>query len=97
VYRSLLHLSWVDKLVDNIRTLFVDLYGDQLKKPHTTLLECDKFDEYFDQQMKELEKSSLKADSKTTEAYLPLEDELISGNLGDEPPLPPGLVYRGWY
>ncbi|KAL7947199.1 signal recognition particle, alpha subunit, N-terminal domain-containing protein [Trichoderma barbatum] len=58
VYRSLLHLSWVDKLVDNIKTIFVELYGDQLTKPHTTLVECHSFGEYFDQQLQELDKSS---------------------------------------
>ncbi|KAL8773558.1 MAG: hypothetical protein Q9209_001663 [Squamulea sp. 1 TL-2023] len=57
VYQSLLHLSWVDKLLDNIRILFVDLYGDQVKKPHSTVVECN-FDDYFDQQVKELEGSA---------------------------------------
>ncbi|KAL8690248.1 MAG: hypothetical protein Q9224_004451 [Gallowayella concinna] len=57
VYQSLLHLSWVDKLLDNIRVLFVDLYGDQVKKPHSTVVECN-FDDYFDQQVKELESSA---------------------------------------
>lgn len=56
VYRSLLHLSWVDKLVDNIKAIFVNLYGDQLRKPHTTIVLC-KFDEYFDQQIREIDKS----------------------------------------
>jgi hypothetical protein len=55
VYRSLLHLSWADKLVDNIKTIFVGLYGDQLKKPDTTKVECHSFDDYFDQQLRELE------------------------------------------
>lgn len=32
----------------------MDLYRDQLKKPHTSIVECD-FDIYFDQQLKELE------------------------------------------
>lgn len=32
----------------------MDLYEDQLKKPHTSIVECD-FDIYFDQQLKELE------------------------------------------
>ncbi|KAH7316490.1 signal recognition particle, alpha subunit, N-terminal-domain-containing protein [Stachybotrys elegans] len=58
VYRSLLHLSWVDKLVDNIRTIYVELYGEQLTKPHTTLVECHGFDKYFDQQLRELDASS---------------------------------------
>jgi signal recognition particle receptor subunit alpha len=94
VYRSLLHLSWIDKLVDNIKTLFVDLYGDQLKKPHTTLVECHKFDEYFDQQLRELEKAGTKSETRIAQP-LPLEEKTLSGNLGDEPPLPPGLTYRG--
>ena len=55
VYRSLLHLSWVDKLVDNLKTIFVDLYRDEIKRPHMTVVSCRGFDEYFDQQYKELE------------------------------------------
>lgn len=35
----------------------MDLYRDQLKKPHTSVVECD-FDIYFDQQLKELEGST---------------------------------------
>ncbi|PHH77781.1 hypothetical protein CDD80_205 [Ophiocordyceps camponoti-rufipedis] len=83
VYRSLLHLSWVEKLVDNIKTIFVSLYAQRLKKPHTTVVECTNFDDYFDQQLQELDKSS------ATDA-LPLED--TSKFLA---PLPPGLTYRG--
>ncbi|KAK4042470.1 hypothetical protein C8A01DRAFT_44486 [Parachaetomium inaequale] len=88
VYRSLLHLPWIDKLVDNIKAIFVSLYGDQLKKPNTTIVECIKFDEYFDQQLQELEQGGTKADAR---AY---NDEAISGNLGDEPPLPPILAHN---
>lgn len=55
VYRSLLHLSWIDKLVDNIKTIFAKLYGEQLKRPNTTIVECSGFDGYFDQQLQELE------------------------------------------
>ncbi|KAL0937734.1 signal sequence receptor alpha subunit [Colletotrichum truncatum] len=95
VYRSLLHLSWIDKLVDNIKTLFVDLYGEQLTKPHTTLVECHKFDEYFDQQMRELETTAHKGDSNVPEADFAQEEKTLSGNLGDDPPIPPGLHYRG--
>lgn len=95
VYRSLLHLSWIDKLVDNIKTLFVDLYGDQLKKPNTTIVECHGFDEYFDQQVRELEGSTSKGPAVVPEAALPREEPTLSGNLGDEPPPPPGLHYKG--
>ncbi|GJC97133.1 hypothetical protein ColKHC_05959 [Colletotrichum higginsianum] len=88
VYRSLLHLSWIDKLVDNIKTIFVDLYGEQLTKPHTTLVECHKFDEYFDQQVRELETTGAKGDSNISEAEFAKEEKTLSGNLGDDPPLP---------
>ncbi|QPC70043.1 hypothetical protein HYE68_000795 [Fusarium pseudograminearum] len=96
VYRSLLHLSWVDKLVDNIKTIFVKLYGEQLTKPHTTLVECHAFDEYFDVQIEELDQTSTKVPSTTiTAGAIPLEEEIIPRNTGDEPPVAPGLTYRG--
>ncbi|GKU02023.1 fused signal recognition particle receptor [Fusarium langsethiae] len=96
VYRSLLHLSWVDKLVDNIKTIFVKLYGEQLTKPHTTLVECHAFDEYFDVQIEELDQTSTKVPSTTiTAGAIPLEEEIIPTNTGDEPPIAPGLTYRG--
>jgi hypothetical protein len=97
VYRSLLHLSWIDKLVDNIKTLFVDLYGDQLKKPHTSIVEVH-FDEYFDQQVRKLEKSALNKDKRTAESAALIEAAplSVSNNLGDEPPPLPGLLARGW-
>ncbi|CAG8950096.1 hypothetical protein HYFRA_00008330 [Hymenoscyphus fraxineus] len=95
VYRSLLHLSWIDKLVDNIKTLFVDLYGDQLKKPHTTVVECH-FDDYFDQQVRELEKTALNQDTRTAESSAFLEEvpPSISESIDEPPPLP-GLLSRG--
>ncbi|KAK5991018.1 Docking protein alpha [Cladobotryum mycophilum] len=86
VYRSLLHLSWVDKLVDNIKTIFVGLYGDQLTKPHTTLVECHTFDEYFDQQLQELDKSSNADPTSRTEG---------ASKSHDDSPSAPSLTYRG--
>lgn len=96
VYRSLLHLSWIDKLVDNIKTIFVELYGDQLRKPHTTVVECH-FEEYFDQQIKELEKSALSRDTRTAESAALVEQAPPSAthDLLDEPPPLPGLLTRG--
>ncbi|KAL2129066.1 hypothetical protein VTI74DRAFT_8281 [Chaetomium olivicolor] len=88
VYRSLLHLPWIDKLVDNIKAIFVSLYGDQLKRPNTTIVECVKFDESFDQQLQELEQGSAKSDTRAS------REDAISGNLGDEPPLPPILAHN---
>ncbi|KAG5993646.1 hypothetical protein E4U52_001794 [Claviceps spartinae] len=87
VYRSLLHLSWVDKLVDNIRTIFVKLYGEQLTKPHTTIVECAGFDDYFEQQLKELEASSSTLPPAVTGA-----DQSDSVN---QIPVAPGLSHRG--
>lgn len=55
VYQSLLHISWIDKLLDNVRTLFTSLYRDQLKRPNASVFECH-FDPYFDRQIQELEK-----------------------------------------
>ncbi|KAA8569566.1 hypothetical protein EYC84_001179 [Monilinia fructicola] len=95
VYRSLLHLSWIDKLVDNVKTIFVDLYGDQLRKPHTTVVECP-FDEYFDQQVRELEKSALNQDARVAESSAFEESiPLISTTSDDEPPPLPGSLSRG--
>ncbi|TGJ87873.1 hypothetical protein E0Z10_g890 [Xylaria hypoxylon] len=94
VYRSLLHLSWIDKLVDNLKTIFVDLYGDQLKKPNTTLVHCHKFDEYFDQQYQELESRGTTKGAQAADTPFHFEEGAVSGNLGDDPPLPPGLKQR---
>ncbi|KAI9823421.1 MAG: hypothetical protein M1832_002431 [Thelocarpon impressellum] len=58
VYQSLLHISWIDKLLDNVKTIFVDLYRDQLKRPHTSIVDCP-FDDYFDQQLGELETTAI--------------------------------------
>lgn len=55
-------------------------------------MECLKFDEYFDQQLQELEGAGSKGDTKELRTF---EEETVSGNLGDEPPPVPGLTYRG--
>ncbi|KAK0655783.1 hypothetical protein B0T16DRAFT_487236 [Cercophora newfieldiana] len=89
VYRSLLHLSWIDKLVDNIKSIFVSLYGDQLKKPNTTIVECLRFDEYFDQQLQELETAASKSDRKDLRAF-----EDLSVSTPETPPSPPALRTR---
>ena len=93
VYQSLLHLSWIDKLLDNIRIIFVDLYKDQLKKPHTSVVECD-FDGYFDQQVRELESA---AEKNSQRVVRPAAEDLTllssSENEHEGPPPPvPGLT-----
>jgi len=74
-----LHISWIDKLVDNIKAIFVSLYRQELTKPNTTIVQCLSFDEYFDQQLKELEQSGGKADARA------FRDEVLSDDVGDEP------------
>ncbi|KUJ23565.1 P-loop containing nucleoside triphosphate hydrolase protein [Mollisia scopiformis] len=96
VYRSLLHLSWIDKLVDNIKIIFVELYGDQLRKPHTTIVKCA-FDDYFDQQIRQLEKTALNRDTKVAESTA-LRAEApasVTQDFGNEPPPLPGILSRG--
>ncbi|KAI4265182.1 MAG: hypothetical protein L6R35_007176 [Caloplaca aegaea] len=88
VYQSLLRLSWVDKLLDNIRVLFVDLYGDQLKKPHSSVVECD-FDGYFDQQVKELEGSADKVSQRTPQIVQDASRNPTEANATLEMPPPP--------
>ena len=89
-------MTWVDKLVDNIKTIFVSLYGEQLKKPNTTIIECAKFDEYFDQQLQELDKTSARgATVASSNAEPAVDDELNTLPPGAGPPLAPGLTYRG--
>jgi signal recognition particle receptor subunit alpha len=89
VYRSLLHLTWVDKLVENLKTIFISLYGEQLKKPHTTLVECHSFDEYFDQQLLELDKTGQNAPSSRP------AEATASGQSADDSSVAAGLTYRG--
>lgn len=71
----------------------MDLYQDQLRKPNTSVVDCD-FDAYFDQQLKELEGST---DNNFQRApQLVLDDVTLpsSSDTGvDEPPPPiPGLL-----
>ena len=79
--------------MDNIRIIFVDLYKDQLKKPHTSVVECD-FDGYFDQQVKELEGA---ADKNPQRAPQITVDDITPPSSSDSkveglPPPLPGLA-----
>lgn len=71
----------------------MDLYKDQLRKPHTSVVECD-FDAYFDQQLKELESSTARSTVQKQEASLDdLTPPSSSGTGPDEAPPPlPGLL-----
>ncbi|KAL6236046.1 hypothetical protein BDW75DRAFT_124568 [Aspergillus navahoensis] len=94
VYQSLLHLGWIDKLLDNISTIFIDLYKTQLQGERARIVEYP-FDKYFDQQVQELEDNATagfasEAPAADAEAR---KDPLVSADNGGPPPPPvPGLL-----
>lgn len=91
VYQSLIHLSWVDKLLDNVRTLFSELYRDDLKKRNTTSFRCN-FDPYFDRQIQELEKvDPTAAQSSTSTSVAELTPPSTSSGAEEPPPPIPAL------
>ncbi|KAG9199548.1 hypothetical protein G6514_008406 [Epicoccum nigrum] len=86
VYQSLVHLTWIDKLLDNVRALFVGLYGEQLKTELSSVVNCDKFGPYFDRQMQELEGQS---DSSAPGIKITTPDSSIDDDSAEEsaPPI----------
>lgn len=56
VYQSLLHLTWVDKLLDDIKTIFVEVYRGQLEEVDSPALKYP-FDKYFDEELRRLDQS----------------------------------------
>ena len=70
------------------------MYADDIKRPHTTIVSCGGFDEYFDQQYRELEGNATNKPTQLADTAAFLEEDIASGNFGDEPPLPPGLKQR---
>lgn len=95
VYQSLLHLGWIDKLLDHIATIFVDLYKDQLKSSRSRVVEYP-FDKYFDQQVRELEDTAGGAVEETPGI---LEEErknpFVSSDNGGPPPPPVPSLPKG--
>ncbi|EOD50638.1 putative signal sequence receptor alpha subunit protein [Neofusicoccum parvum UCRNP2] len=96
VYQSLVHLTWIDKLLDNVRALFTELYRDQLKKRNTAVLNCP-FDDYFDRQVQELEPHAdslrnLESSVSTVAEYTPPSSS--GTDHADAPPPMPGLRKR---
>lgn len=79
--------------MDNIRIIFTDLYKDQLKKPHTSVVDCD-FDGYFDQQVRELESAAEQNPQRVAQPALEELTPPSSSDNGHEAPPPPipGLV-----
>lgn len=97
VYQSLLHLGWIDKLLDNISTLFIDIYKNQLRSTRVRVVEYP-FDKYFEQQVKELEDNSAPINSEgvVTGAENKKDPLVSSEHGGPPPPSVPGLI-QGMY
>lgn len=80
--------------MDNISTIFIDIYKDQLKSERVRIVEYP-FDKYFDQQVRELEDNATagfasEAPGADAEAR---KDPLVSADNGGPPPPPvPGLL-----
>ena len=96
VYQSLLHLSWVDKLLDDVRTIFVEVYRGQLEEVDYTALKYP-FDKYFDEELRRLDQSTSGAvTTEPTKVETPQEDKKTNVEEGDNggppPPEPPQLV-----
>jgi signal recognition particle receptor subunit alpha len=89
VYQSLLGLAGVDKLLDNVKVIFLNVYKDQLRSPDAVIAKYD-FDPYFDQQLKELDLGTsgrVLVDAPRTQT----EEKKVNPELGDNggPPPPP--------
>ena len=72
----------------------MDLYGAQLKKLHSSLVECEDFDGYFDQQMRELEGTADLALSPGTDAVDLTPPSSDDNGPGDAPPPLPNVLKR---
>ncbi|KAJ5663287.1 Signal recognition particle receptor subunit alpha [Penicillium longicatenatum] len=92
VYQSLLHLGWIDKLLENISTIFTDVYKDQLLGNHNRITTY-RFEPYFEQQVRELEDNTGGASEAYTVETGEKKDSLVSSDNGGPPPPPiPGLM-----
>jgi signal recognition particle receptor subunit alpha len=91
VYQSLVHLTWIDRLLDNVRALFVGLYGEQLKTQHSSVVNCDKFGSYFDRQMHDLEGAN---DSSTPSIRVATPPSSTDNESADELSPAPPLVNK---
>jgi signal recognition particle receptor subunit alpha len=73
-----------------VKDLFSELYGSQLKKPHTSVVECP-FDDYFNTLVRDLESTSGALPSNTT-LGAPNVASQGPGSSSDEAPPIPGVL-----
>lgn len=93
VYQSLLHLTWIDDLLENIKTIFLGLYKEQLKGSRSRVANYP-FDKYFEQQLRELDQTTeLLAEDKRQLGVESKRDALTKADTGGPPPPPvPGFL-----
>jgi signal recognition particle receptor subunit alpha len=98
VYQSLLHLGWIDKLLDNISALFINIYKDQLRSTRVRVVEYP-FDRYFEQQLRALEDNSVPINSErvVTVAERKKDSLVSSEHGGPPPPSVPGLIHGMYF
>ncbi|KAK5458001.1 hypothetical protein LTS15_004080 [Exophiala xenobiotica] len=91
VYQSLLHLTWVDKLLDDIRTIFVEVYRGQLEELDYAAQKYP-FDKYFDEELRRLDQSTGGAVTAQPPRAEVQEEKKVSAEEGDTggPPPPEG-------
>lgn len=102
VYQSILHLSWVDNLLDVTRALFIKQFAKDVKKANTSRIDCSPFGQTFDALVAKLDKTSTepiaRSDQDSTDAteLTPPSSSAGTEDGMDEPPPPPvpGLKKR---
>jgi signal recognition particle receptor subunit alpha len=89
VYQSLLGLTWVDKLVDEVKTVFVEVYRGQLEELDYTALKYP-FDKYFDESLRRLDQSTggavTKASAQTATSVEEKKTNNEEADTGGPPP-----------
>lgn len=88
VYQSLLNLTWVDKLLDDVRTIFVQVFRAQLEEVDSAALKYP-FDEYFDEELRRLDQSTGGAATAQPPRVQVQEEKKISSEEGDNGGPPP--------
>jgi signal recognition particle receptor subunit alpha len=93
VYQSLLQITYIDKLLDNVSLLFTSLFKEELARKGTSVVECGRFDTYYDAQIRDLEKTYGGATSlSSSTSAVDLTPPSSEASVDDMPPPPvPGF------
>jgi signal recognition particle receptor subunit alpha len=77
--------------LENISTIFIDIYKDQLKGNRTRITTY-RFDPYFEQQVRELEDNTGSVAEVYSDEIEGKKDPLVSSDNGGPPPPIPGFL-----